>query len=84
MTERMFVWILLTLRSVLNEMDTFDEDMSGNTKTNYKADDGDDDANIYPLQLNWISSRPDTLISFKPYHEENFPASFSPVIKPDF
>ena len=46
MTERIFVWNLLTLRSVLNEMDTFDEDMSDNTKTNYKTDDGDDDANI--------------------------------------
>ena len=77
-----FVWNLLTLRSVLNEVDTFGEDMSDNKKTCIKTDD----ANILViysevLQLNWISGRPGTSISFKPYHEENFHASFSPVVK---
>ena len=30
---------------ILNELDTFGEDMSDNTKTSFKTDDGDD-ANI--------------------------------------
>ena len=43
--DECFVWNLLTLRSVLNESHTFGEDMSDNTKTSFKTDDGDD-ANI--------------------------------------